>query len=68
MNQAERFQTLQMTADDDVYRAVIPAQYTDSVYSLLYYFQLTYSPELVSLYPGFSEDRLSQPYFVVRRA
>ena len=68
VNQAVRFQTLQMTADGDSYRAVIPAQYTDSMYPLLYYFQLTYNPGLVSLYPGFSEDFLNQPYFVVPRA
>jgi hypothetical protein len=68
VNQAERFQTIQMTAGGDSYRAVIPAQYTDSVYPLLYYFQLTHETGLVSLYPGLSEDRLNQPYFVVRRA
>ena len=68
VNQAERFQALEMTADGRVYRAAIPAQYTDSVYSLLYYFRLTYNPAMVSLHPGFSEDRLNQPYYVVRRA
>jgi hypothetical protein len=68
VNQAERFQTLQMTADGDTHRAVVPAQYTDSMYPLLYYFHLTYGSGSVSLYPGFSENLLNQPYFVVRRA
>jgi hypothetical protein len=68
VNQAERFRTLEMTAGGDSYRTVIPAQYTDSMYALLYYFQLTYDAGLVSLYPGFSENFLNQPYFVVRRA
>jgi hypothetical protein len=68
VNQAERYRTLEMAAEGLSYRAIIPAQYTDSVYPLLYYFQLAYEPGSVSLYPGFSDDRLNQPYFVVRRA
>jgi hypothetical protein len=34
----------------------------------MYYFQLTYGPRSVTLYPGFRDDLLNQPYFVVRRA
>jgi hypothetical protein len=71
VNQAERYQTLQASVvgvAGDRYGASIPAAYTDSPYPLLYYFQLGYRPDSVSLYPGFSNDLLNQPYFVVRRA
>lgn len=68
VNQAERFQTLPMSAGSRSHRAVVPARYTDSPYPLMYYFHLAHGPASVSLYPGFSDDLLNQPYFVVRRA
>ncbi len=67
VNQAERFQTVTMTAGSGSHRAVVPAEYTDSPYPLMYYFQLTHGRGSVTLYPGFSGDLLNQPYFVVQR-
>ena len=68
VNQAERFQVAEMEARDNVYRARIPADYTDSPYPLQYYFELKEGPERAWLVPGFAADLSNQPYFVLRRA
>jgi hypothetical protein len=68
VNQAERWQSIVMTASDNSWRAAIPAAYTDSPYSLQYYFEPTSQQVHVWLYPGFAPDLANQPYFVVRRA
>jgi hypothetical protein len=71
VNQAERFHVTRMTrvisSAAQRYRASIPAAYTDSVYPLEYYFEVV-QRDSVQLYPGFSKDLTSQPYFVVRRS
>ena len=40
VNQAERFESAEMQARDNRYRAAIPAGYTQSLYPLQYYFEL----------------------------
>jgi hypothetical protein len=67
VNQAERFESLQMQAQGNGYRAAIPATYTDSPYPLQYYFEVKESAEKAWLYPGFAPDLFGQPYFVVQR-
>ncbi|HKV38480.1 MAG TPA: twin-arginine translocation signal domain-containing protein [Blastocatellia bacterium] len=75
VNQAERFETLTMEAGGGVYqvgipviyRASIPANFTDSPYPLMYYFELRERPGKAWLYPGFKADLTNQPYFVLRR-
>ncbi|HEX3747373.1 MAG TPA: hypothetical protein VHW09_25730 [Bryobacteraceae bacterium] len=67
VNQAERYQSVDMEAWSGTYRATIPAAYTDSPYPLQYYFEVRQSAEQVSLYPGFAPDLANQPYFVIRR-
>jgi hypothetical protein len=57
-----------MQPRDRLYRATIPAAYTDSVFPLQYYFELRESPERAWLHPGFAADLANQPYYVVRRA
>jgi hypothetical protein len=57
-----------MELRDKLYRAVIPASYTESPYPLQYYFELQESADKATLYPGFAADLANQPYFVVRRA
>jgi hypothetical protein len=57
-----------MEASGQLYRATIPAIYTDSEYPLEYYFEIKESVTQVSLYPGFTAALVNQPYFVVRRA
>ena len=44
VNQAERYQTAEMQAADNRYRAAIPAAYTDSPFPLVYYFELKEAP------------------------
>ena len=67
VNQAERFESAEMTVQGGVYHATIPAAYTDSVYPLQYYFEVRELAEKVWLYPGFTAELANQPYFVVRR-
>ena len=68
VNQAERWQSMAMTASGNSWRAAIPGAYTDSPYSLQYYFEPTSRPVHTWLYPGFAPDLANQPYFLVRRA
>ena len=67
VNHAERWQNVPMQTEGRLWRAVIPADYTQSPYPLQYYFELKESPELALLYPGFGEQRTGQPYFVARK-
>ena len=52
VNQAERFVSAEMEARGNLYRASIPAGYTDSPYPLQYYFELREGPAKAWLYPG----------------
>ena len=56
-----------MERKSSVYVATIPADYTDSVYPLQYYFELKTTAGPALLYPGFSKDLMNQPYFVLHR-
>jgi hypothetical protein len=67
VNQAERFESVEMEPWSGTFRATIPAAYTDSPYPLQYYFEVRESAEKAWLYPGFAPDLGNQPYFVVRR-
>ena len=67
VNQAERWQSVPMQKEGDVYRAAIPAGYTESPFALQYYFHLR-QVDVSTLYPGFNEVFANQPYFVVSRA
>ncbi len=64
VNQAERFQSAEMTPNGGELRAAIPAAYTETVFPLQYYFELRNGADKAWLYPGFAAG---QPYFVVRR-
>jgi hypothetical protein len=67
VNQAERFESVEMERHADTYRASIPATYTDAPYPLQYYFEVKEPAEKVWLYPGFAADLSNQPYYVVER-
>jgi hypothetical protein len=67
VNQAERFESVEMEPQSGTFRATIPAAYTDSPYPLQYYFEVRESADRAGLYPGFAADLANQPYFVVRR-
>jgi hypothetical protein len=67
VNQAERYESVEMLAQAGTYRAAIPGSYTDSAFPLQYYFEGIESREKAWLFPGFAPDLANQPYFVVRR-
>ena len=68
VTQAERYETVEMTAAGSRWHAAIPAAYTAGTYPIEYYFELRESPSKGTLYPGFAADRANQPYFVIRSA
>jgi hypothetical protein len=68
VNQAERWESVEMQAGVGRYSAILTSRYTDSNYPLQYYFELKQGPDAACLYPGFVADLTNQPYFVVRRA
>ncbi len=65
LNQAERWREAEVVRDGDTHRVVIPAAYTYSSYPLQYYFVVQSGPMDVSLYPGFGDDLMAEPYCVV---
>jgi hypothetical protein len=68
VNQAEVWQVQPMNLTSSSYRAVIPAEYTDSAFPLQYYFELRGTDGAAWLHPGLSPEWRHQPYYVVRRA
>jgi hypothetical protein len=68
VNHAQRFQTMELANQGGCYHGTIPASYTDSKFPLQYYFEVNHSADVAWLCPGFGEQRVDQPYFVVRPA
>ncbi len=68
VNQAERWESQPMQAERRIWRATIPAEYTQSPFPLQYYFELRESPHAAVLYPGLGDQLTNQPYFAVRGA
>ena len=54
-----------MALSNGAYRGAIPADYTESPYPLLYYFEVEEAGGS-GLYPGFDKDLSNQPYFLAR--
>jgi hypothetical protein len=67
VNQAEAYETVGMTGGAGHWRQSIPAEYTNSKFPLLYYFEV-HSGGDAWLYPGLDATLSNQPYYVVRRA
>jgi hypothetical protein len=67
VDQAERWVSVAMKADQGSYGASIPGEYTQSVYPLQYYFALEYTSEPTSLYPGFNTTLSNQPYYAIAK-
>jgi len=65
VNQAERWTSVETSGQSSGYAGTIPAEYTDSIYPLQYYFQLEDGKGLAWLYPGFNKTLSNQPYFAV---
>jgi hypothetical protein len=75
VNQAESWQSIDLSAAASGFHGTIPADYTASLYPLSYYFEVTREsasqPAVSSratLYPGFSASLDNQPYFVLLAA
>lgn len=68
VDHAERWISQPMQAKERVWRAAVPAEYTQSAFPLQYYFEVRETPQSATLYPGLGAQLTSQPYFVVRRA
>jgi hypothetical protein len=66
VDQAERYQTLDMQLNQGAFRATIPGEYAATKYPLQYYFELKRGAEEATLYPGFTPKLTETPYFVVR--
>ncbi|MCL4540211.1 MAG: hypothetical protein M1378_11555 [Bacteroidetes bacterium] len=68
VTQAERFKSVEMDQSGKSFRATIPAEYTETLYPLQYYFELRDTPENAWLYPGLTPKLTQEPYYVVRKA
>jgi len=68
VNQGERYETADMKAIGNTFKATIPSAYSNSPYPLEYYFELKQNPSTATLYPGFGSELKDQPYFVMRKA
>ncbi len=64
-DQSQRWRAEEMQLRDRQYRSVIPADYTQSPYPLLYYFEV-HEAGGSAIFPGFNPDLSNQPYFLVR--
>jgi hypothetical protein len=67
-HQALSYQTADMQAQGQLYRATIPGEYSNSPYPLQYYFELCEGAGQAWLYPGLGATLANQPYFIVRQA
>ncbi len=67
VNQAERFQSVELTRHGAALHGVIPSAYTASAFPLQYYFVVRLSPSSATIVPGLGKDLLNQPYIVLRQ-
>jgi hypothetical protein len=67
LNQAEAYRQKPMVAANGQYEGTIEADYANSPFPLEYYFTLVTKSGQAGLYPGFSQDFVGQPYFVIRQ-
>lgn len=66
-NQAERYETAQMTTTGQDFHATIPGEYTVSPYPLAYFFRLSDADGRAWHYPAFNDTLSNQPYFLLRQ-
>jgi hypothetical protein len=67
VNQVETWNSTTMEIQGPSGRASIPADYTNSVFPLQYYFELRDLSGVAGLYPGLTPGWDGQPYFVLRQ-
>ncbi|MEX2428819.1 MAG: twin-arginine translocation signal domain-containing protein [Bacteroidales bacterium] len=66
INQAEEWESVNMTKSGNQFTATIPGSYTDTVFPLQYYFGLNKGGNSGVIFPGFDQTLANQPYFHVR--
>ncbi len=64
VDQAERWQWLEMDRSERSYKGTIPEDYTHSAFPLEYFFELKRGSD-AWMHPGFNETLSNQPYFAV---
>jgi len=67
VNQAERWKRLEMMRDGGNFTAAIPAEYTQTDFSLEYYFDLASPSGAARLEPEFNDALSNQPYYAVMK-
>ena len=67
VDQAERWKSVEMERDQRGYNASIPADYTNSVYPLQYYFELQRGIDSAGFYPVFNSTLSNQPYYAISK-
>jgi hypothetical protein len=68
VNQAERWQSVELRKSGDKYQGEIPADYTSRRFALQYYFEVVTGTTEATLFPPLASDLSNVPYFVVRRS
>ena len=68
INQAEKYETVDLKPDGNRWTASIPAAYTNSPFPLQYFFRLHGTEGVAWHYPQLGPSMCNQPYFVVRKA
>jgi hypothetical protein len=68
VNQAERWQRLEMQQSGQIFSAGIPAEYTESPFALEYRFELRLKSGAAWFAPGLNAALSSQPYYAVTLA
>jgi hypothetical protein len=67
VNQAERWQSVELVRTGTSFHGEIPAAYTAHRYSLQYYFEIAIGVAEATLFPPLAADLANVPYFVLRR-
>ncbi len=68
VNQAERWQSVELVRTGTSFQGEIPAAYAARRYALQYYFEIAAGPAEATLFPTLAADLANVPYFVLRRA
>ena len=67
VNQAERWQSVELVRTGTSFQGEIPAAYAARRYALQYYFEIAAGPAEATLFPPLAADLANVPYFVLRR-
>jgi hypothetical protein len=67
VNQAERWQSVELKSNGSTFAGEIPGDYTAKRWPLQYYFEIETGPAEATLFPPLAADLANVPYFVVRR-